>query len=551
MNELASCREKNSERDVLKISRDKYNLSLPIPLSSINKSPGAKYEGEFCAIALRSWCQSFIDYNLWHVLCGLSSPNEHRERAILKEFWRRFKLWKPDHELWGLVEQRGIDLSKTAPLVLHGDEGRGRKKGPFLVTSYHSYLGKGTSQANASRKHKPYVTMRLNYTGHTCTHRMLTAVLPKMVRDSEAFDDIINFVTEDALDVINNGVVSCHGERFWMATLHIVGDWAWLVKAGNLFRSYSTVQKRPRGEMSNPKGIRHQCFAGMEGVPFEDFRPCAKWKTTLFIEGDEPWSSRPVFLRLPHERKEQKFFAFDIWRSFHLGMGKTFLGSTLALISEQMPGGSVDVRFQHLTSLYWDFCSETHTTSFIQGLTKESLQWPDTKTYPNGIWHKGHVTVTLLQFVAWYFQKFGTAGDEFLQKCSTATTLINEAISSLYHQDLWIENAVARDIGSKGMSFMIAYMELARMAYDLGKAHFIFMPKAHVCNHVWDELATATTPYILNPLAHGVQVDEDMVGRSSRIARRVSPLQAIKRVLERFLLAAFKQYELAGYLKSR
>ena len=361
LNELASSHEKNSERDVLNISMKKYNLSLPIQLTTINKSPGAKYEGEFCVISLRSWCQFFINFNLWHVLCGLSSPNERRERAILTEFWRRFKLWKPDHELWGVVERRGIDLSKTAPLVLHGDEGRGIKKGPFLVTSYHSYLGKGTSQANESRKRRPFVTMRLNYTGHTFSHRMLTAVLPKMVRDSEAFNDIINFITDDALDVINNGVVSSHGERYWMATLQIVGDWAWLVKAGNLFRSYSTVEKRPRGEMSNPKGVCHLCFAGMHGIPFEDFRPGAKWKTTLFSEGDEPWTSRPVFLRLPHEPfKEQAFFAYDIWHSFHLGMGKTFLGSTLALISEKMPGGSIDVRFQHLTLLGLVFRNTYH-----------------------------------------------------------------------------------------------------------------------------------------------------------------------------------------------
>ena len=42
-----------------------------------------------------------------------------------------------------------------------------------------------------------------------------------------------------------------------MAVLSCTGDWAWLAKAGNLNRSYSNVEKRPRAANSVPKGICH------------------------------------------------------------------------------------------------------------------------------------------------------------------------------------------------------------------------------------------------------------------------------------------------------
>ena len=152
LNELAKISEQNSERDVHTLTSKKFLLSIPIELTTIPKPPGIRYSGDFHAIRLRDWCRFLVDYGCWHVLVGLSRANPVREQAILREFWRRYRLWRPDHQIWRLVDCGAVDLSRTAPMILHGDEGRGFKRGAFLVAAYHSYIGRGTNLANTLRK---------------------------------------------------------------------------------------------------------------------------------------------------------------------------------------------------------------------------------------------------------------------------------------------------------------------------------------------------------------------------------------------------------------
>lgn len=549
--ELAASTEKNSERNMRAITSKRYLLSLPIPLSKLERTLGTRYSGDFNAISLRSWLTFLVNYNCWHVLTGLARPDPPREKDILRTFWERYRKWRPQHQLWDIVDSKGIDLSRVAPVVIHGDEGRGFKKSAFLVMAYHSYLGLGTTLANQVRKRRPYVCMKLNYSGNAWSHRFITAVLPKMMKDEQAFQTILRFITDDCLDVLHNGVEDASGNKYYAAVLQCVGDWQFLVKAGGLVRSYSNVEKRPRAEASCPRGICHYCKAGQINVPFEDFRSTAVWRTTQFRPDDSPFSSMPVLLALPHEAtKPARFFCFDLWHSMHLGMGKTFLGSVLALMSDCMDGGSIDVRFQNLTHLFQQWAADTKTTPYISIISKDSIQWQDRKSYPNGNWSKGHVTTTLMKFVTWYLERTNHDDNILLVKSREAATMINEALTSLYASDVWLTKADAREIGRKAMRYMQLYMEMASIAYHSNQSLFVFMPKAHACDHVFSELAMCESAFCLNPLCHAVQVDEDMIGKVSRVSRRVSPLQVIKRVLERALHASFAHFVTCGYIIS-
>ena len=71
-------------------------------------------------------------------------------------------------------------------------------------------------------------------------------------------------------------------------------------------------------------------------------------------------------------------------------------------------------------------------------------------------------------------------------------------------------------------------------------------------HHLVDNLLgeALNSPVCMNPLVQAVQVDEDYVGRVSRTNRRVHPLQAITRTLQRSLKAAKWHYDQKGYLKS-
>lgn len=204
---LSHCSESHSERDVEVLSRQ-YKIRLPVQISELKKSPGVRYMGSFKVISLRSWIEFLTNFNVWHVMLGLHHPDEARERAILTEFWRLYKAANPQHMLWQVVEENSVDLSKCLPILCHGDEGRGRKKSPFLITAYHSCLGFGTDLANSTRARRPYLSLRLNYCGSTHIHRMLTGCLPKMVKDEQAFKDLCSFMAADCVSMIEQGVES-------------------------------------------------------------------------------------------------------------------------------------------------------------------------------------------------------------------------------------------------------------------------------------------------------------------------------------------------------
>ena len=380
----------HSERDVEQVTRQ-YNLQLPVRISEIPKSRGVRYVGGIHVISLKDWCRWIGDHNLFHVLVGLHHPNPQRERDILREFWRLYKLHKPEHQLWRIVEEHNVDLSRTCPLLLHGDEGRGRKRSPFLLCNAHSLLGFGTVAANRTRKKRPYLLQKLNYSGSTHIHRFILACLPKMVKDHVALQDILTFIAKDSVEMLCDGVRTSHGERLHMAVLNCCGDWMFLAKAGNLARSYSNVQKRPWGPASCPKGICHQCYAGQTGYPFEDLSASPAWKATVHLPEDQPFSSPPVLLNIPHDPSAASgFFTYDLWHAFHLGMGKTFCATALALLSDLMSGGTIDSRFSELTDIFMQWCSETKSMPYLCQITKDMCGWPDRKTFPNGMWSKGH-----------------------------------------------------------------------------------------------------------------------------------------------------------------
>ena len=131
MLELARCTLTNSEREFQRVVR-KFHLALEIPLTILPKTPGVIYPGQIAALSLNDWLRFLIDKQLWCMLVGLHRSNPDRERQILRTFWQRFKQIEPHHRVFQLAESGEISLETCCPVLLHGDEGRGRKKSGFL-----------------------------------------------------------------------------------------------------------------------------------------------------------------------------------------------------------------------------------------------------------------------------------------------------------------------------------------------------------------------------------------------------------------------------------
>ena len=175
--EIARCNEHNAERDTHRVAK-RHHLMLDVPVRRLDTGIL-----DLPVLHLGDWLQMLLKKNLCHIIAGLKSPNEKRQEAILKSFWQQYKMCNGSHPVYELERQGKLCLERIAPLLLHGDEGRGRRRVPFLVSGYFSILGRGTHPADRAkssaaaaagkRVQKPYLKVRPNFKGHSFTTRFL------------------------------------------------------------------------------------------------------------------------------------------------------------------------------------------------------------------------------------------------------------------------------------------------------------------------------------------------------------------------------------------
>ena len=127
-----------------------------------------------------------------------------------------------------------------------------------------------------------------------------------------------------------------------------------------------------------------------------------------------------------------------------MGVGKYFLSSFVAILSELQPDGSVDERFDSLSNLFLDYCKNNHKNPHIAKLTKEFVGWPTTITYPSGGWHKGAATTVLLEFVEHLFKTEGHGWSEMYRLAGEAAIAANDFLRSVYSFGAFMSRARAQ-----------------------------------------------------------------------------------------------------------
>ena len=544
---LSKCSTKNPERDTRSLLAKRLGLALDIPLRTISVASEKSETTHFEMLSLVDWASFLLKTNTWHILSGLLRPDAKRERFIWAAFWKKYECLQPAHPVFGMARNNEIDLSRPAAVVMHGDEGRGRRRQAFMVLSFHSLLGRGTNSANKKSVKKPYLKMKLNFKGHSYCSRLLSGVLPKHLyqKDDEVFETLLRASCEDARTMMTKGVLDANGNRFWMVCLGTVGDWPFLQKSGHLVRTYANVVKRVDQVAG---GICHLCDCGPDTLPFERFatrRP--DWLATL--NTTSPFQTTPAAARIPHAPGQlATTFYFDLFHCWHLGVGRNFAGSALVLLSD-LHAGNVDERFDQLTIQYKDWCRRNGAPPILTRIHKDNIQWASTSEFPTGTWFKGAVTTNMVQF---FEDCDGLCDEPLFRLAIQAAQAINEFFRLLYSSDLWLPPEVARRAAELMFRFLRRYESCARLSYDEERTLFIVQPKLHTLQHCAITLLHTAVRDMeaLNPLAFGTQMSEDFVGRQSRLSRRVtSSRQTITRVIERYLQAAHAEFVQCGYLR--
>lgn len=547
--QLAKFREDHSERDVQKLSK-KMKLTLPIPLSDVQVG------GEMVPmLRMTDWSKFIFQHNLWHRLCGLDEPDMKRCSAIWERFWGRYRQINPGHEIF---QRTGHDLSRTCALMLHGDEGRSRRKSALMVLSAHSVLGYGLSTSKRKQKTK-YLAQKLNYEQPTWTTRFLLSVLPKQyyneenetTGDSDPFQDLMHGASQDLRVLYDNGIETSEG-RFFFCIVNVMGDWPFIQKCGNLARSFLNISKAASSKTA-AKGICHLCRADIGDVVWEDFQTePPTWLPT--VNTLCAFSEPPAALILPKNNSfPESLFSFDLFHAWHIGAGKTFLASCLSmLISCSAYDGGIDLRCERVTADYAEWSNSTGIRCQLRRITKAKLGGLSSTSYPVGTWSKGSTTTCLMKFFLHACAKYQehVDNDVLMQLAQRAALRIDEFLRRLYSWELWIPSEKAKPIIAAGYSFLKIHGCAVKVAYTRKILLFHLMPNYHRIHHILYEMTWQSNhaTHVLNPLYASTQADEDFIGRPSRISRRVSPRLCIQRTLERSLQAAYAQYINKGVL---
>ena len=543
--QVARCSEKNPERDCQRLLINRFGLALKVRkthLGSLEHIPVLK---------IQDWFQFFLMHGCIHVLHGLQKPHPAREESILAAFWDRFRSVHPQHAVFREAAEGRVVLRRALPLVLHGDEGRGRKHAAHFVLSFHSLLGRGFGKADGKRH---WIKMECNFKGHSYCSRYLIASLRKKDYSEEqsgVWRTLMHEVAEDAASMWQTGISNRDGLAYFGIVLGLIGDWPFLHKAGVFTRSFNNAQKR--ATVRNPcRGICHLCKAGQPQYDFEQLatrRP--EWLGTEHVESPFETPS-PFAANLLHEPgKEASLFFFDWFHTMHLGVLKNYLASVLALLSEEEQASNREDRFASLTLDFKQWCQQNRRRAGIAKISKECLGWDTTAQYPSGTWHKGSLSTVLMEYVEARFKAQSFNHEPLLALAAEACEAIQECSRTLYRSGVWLDPQQCGYVAGLGLRFLRRYASMATLSKTSGRCLFVLQPKVHCLHHFLIKLWSAheNNQHGMNPLATSCQQSEDFIGRPSRLSRRVTAqLPVLHRVMDRYLESAYHHFVQAGYL---
>lgn len=112
----------------------------------------------------------------------------------------------------------------------------------------------------------------------------------------------------------------------------------------------------------------------------------------------------------------------------------------------------------------------------------------------------------------------------------------------MYSAGFWVRRARGVKLGEWLLVFLQCYGECARHCFHDNLNRFGLMPKLHFIHHDSIRLlhSSPDLEWIRNPMGAGVQMQEDFVGRPSRLSRRVAVPQVHRRVLDRSLISSYQ-----------
>ena len=557
----------NAQRNAWRTFK-RVGVGWKVPLSTFEFDTG---EGEVLMIPYISpkSCLEFLLANVPDVLVGGVTAT-HEFPAHLSAFWAAYQQCHGTHAVFSSAD---TDLSYTLPLVLHGDEGRGKRRTGTLIIALESPLGlpdKPTSRkrklhqqfdcqplANHSNRfgcetcslepfslRKLVSKMRTNNRHHSFLQRWPLIVIPGVVYT--AFPTIVHKFNEllatELRSLFYEGVAGPQGRIFTAACIGLKADMKYHTKVGCLARSYEH-----KGRVRD-LGCCHHCQGGFPNIPWEDVTETPIWEPTIYSERPWPLNQEPPLQRIPFDLVEpEAFYRTDPFHTGKVGALRDYVGSSLFwLIEHHYYGwqGDLPTKLKSAHDAFRSFCSATKATPALRSFSKQFFMYKSRKSFP---WSnsKGSDTILLCRFLV--NQVTGFIANPIKQEDVEILDLVKRCGSSglayydrLYSHGLFPDRRCSLAIYLDGCRYIAGYCLLAKSC--LGKCNlFAVKPKLHMWRHCLVEIRKGLargSAVTLNPLAWGCEGNEDQIGRLAKLSRRLDSRGLSGRVLQCFLVKA-------------
>ena len=544
----SNCSLSHSERDAQRVM-ERQMTKLPIPQSKM------VVKGiEIPWLSPRDTLTWVVERGLWPTLAG-APRNEHRSgMAIWRHFWARYKVLHPDFALFSLEGAKDMDLGLVAALCIHGDEGTSLKKQGIMICSLQSMLGNGFDNKRVPKPASEGVWhMPVNFAGHSATHRMLMTCMPKRLYDSDpaVFQGSVEYIARALEDLFTTGIKDPVSDKVYrFVVVATKGDAPFLTKIGRFHRSYNTTVKRGE-ERRPPKGVCHRCLAGTTGYPAEELSTrTPRWLETSGVK--MPWVEEPsVITHLMHNLSDpSSFFQPDIWHIVHLGFGKSWVASIVFLLLEVLPGRNMEAKYEHLSNSFLSWCKRSRRQAHIHAVTPYLMSHND-HTGLMGNWSKGDLTTSFMLFMVNFIPTLPPDTAGALVECVAATKCLNTLFSTLFRAEAFLSAPEAEVVADAGYAFLACYAKQAEAQFRLGRPHaFPLYPKLHAFHEIvfTVEDAARRHGFAINPICFSCQMDEDAIGRTARLSRKVSSRATMLRTIDRWLVEACTAFRNAGLI---
>ena len=119
-----------------------------------------------------------------------------------------------------------------------------------------------------------------------------------------------------------------------------------------------------------------------------------------------PWDEAPPWAQLLHDEDPgglSRFHRVDVWHTFHMGVGKSYLASCVSMVQHLTGESSVDKRVEAMSVDFLDWCANNKKTKYLKKLEPSTFALKSRE--PHGSWNKAHVTSTLMEWLSSFLDK--------------------------------------------------------------------------------------------------------------------------------------------------